>query len=52
MMQKILNPMKKIVNPGKKRMLLALGACLCACMLSACHGSKGLQTFKVPEEFD
>ena len=52
MMQKILNPMKKIVNPGKKRMLLALGACLCACMLSACHGSKGLQTFQVPEEFD
>ena len=56
MMQKILNPMKKIVSPGKKRMLLALGACLCAClcacMLSACHGSKGLQTFQVPEEFD
>ena len=52
MMQKILNPMKKIVSPGKKRMLLTLGVCLCACMLSACHGSKGLQTFQVPEEFD
>ena len=52
MMQKILKPMKKIVSPGKKRMLLTLGVCLCACMLSACHGSKGLQTFQVPEEFD
>ena len=52
MMQKILKPMKKIVSPGKKQMLLTLGVCLCACMLSACHGSKGLQTFQVPEEFD
>ena len=26
--------------------------CFCAVFLSACHGSKGLQSFEIPEEFD
>lgn len=26
--------------------------CFCAVFLTACHGSKGLQSFEIPEEFD
>ena len=35
-----------------KKIMFTLGAFLCACMMTACHGSKGLQTFEIPEEFD
>ena len=51
MMRKIFNSIKKGWSSGK-RIRLTLVMCICACTLSACHGSKGLQTFEVPEEFD
>ena len=35
---------------GSKWKLLVL--CLCAMFLCGCHGSKGLQSFEIPEEFD
>lgn len=52
MMRRIFNWMKKIHHCSERQLMVVLGACLCACVLSACHGSKGLQTFEVPEEFD
>ena len=52
MMHRIFELIKKTGSRRGKRLLLALCVCLCACSLTACHGSKGLQTFEVPEEFD
>ena len=34
------------------RLALAFGLCICSCILTGCHGSKGLQTFEVPEKFE
>ena len=52
MMHKIIDSRKKAARCRKKRIMIALVACLCACTMSACHGSRGLQAFEVPEEFD
>lgn len=35
-----------------KKIVGILCFCLCAGILTGCHGSKGLQSFEVPEEFD
>lgn len=35
-----------------KRLAFAANLLLCLCVLSGCHGSKGLKPFDVPEEFD
>jgi len=51
-MCKIIEYVGKIWRHKGKQMVFILGACLCAGTLSACHGSKGLQTFEVPDEFD
>ena len=34
------------------RLALAFGICICSCILTGCHGSKGLQAFEVPEKFE
>ena len=35
-----------------KKMMLVLGMTFCAVFMVACHGSKEVQTFEIPEEFD
>ena len=35
-----------------RKIFSLLGMIFCACILTACHGSKGLQSFEIPEEFD
>ena len=35
-----------------RKLVIILWMCLCAGTLTGCHGSKGLQTFEVPEEFN
>ena len=37
---------------GRYRIAAIGMICFCAVFLSACHGSKGLQSFEIPEEFD
>jgi len=36
----------------KKKLLLAALLILCLALLSGCHGSRGLEAFEVPKEFD
>lgn len=43
------------MSEGKRcgwRLALAFGICICSCILTGCHGSKGLQAFEVPEKFE
>ena len=43
---------KAVWRGKRKHVLITLGMCFCVCILAACHGSKGLQPFEMPEEFD
>lgn len=57
MMQEKISRLKKRWNgsvlQGKLyRRLFVLVICCCVCTLTACHGSKDMQSFEAPEEFD
>ena len=36
----------------KKLLSLALAALMLTCVFTGCHGSRGLEPFEIPEEFD
>ena len=57
MMQEKISRLKKrwnesLLRKKLQRLLFVLGICCCVCTLTACHGSKDMQSFEVPEEFD
>lgn len=42
----------KAYEKWRSRAEIVMTVCFCAFFLCGCHGSKGLQTFEIPEEFD
>ncbi len=43
---------RNITKRAGSMLIKSLLLCVMACMLTGCHGSKGMQSFEIPEEFD